>query len=912
MKRFRQIACFLLVSGLSWAAPASAAFSLCGTSMSTGVDRSFNSAVILTCDAMVNDTAGGAIGFGSTVDGGFGLTTSTSGATSFFGAVGASTPLTYLTINAGTLSLGSTIHVSGNLSLTNASGDINQSAAFSANSLSGSSPNNVVLTNSGNLFFLFGNFSAKSLSLSNAVALTINGPITATGHPGSLAITSAGTLTVNPSAALAGSTVSLTGGNGIALSSNVTADTSLSLTASSGSISQLNGALTSSGACNVDAGSGTITFANNVSCATPAFTAATTNVNGALSVGAGSVTSVIGMVTGKYSQAGSLTLKAFATSSHKLAVSGSAALGGTLTVNFASVPGLGQNLTVLTAASISGKFANLVVSGLPSDRVAEITYTASSVVLTIRSAVTCFVKFDATGGNNGLSWVDAYTGLQPALSNPVCGQIWVARGVYKPTTTADRSIAFNIPPHARVYGGFAGTETLFAQREPAASLAVLSGDIDNNDSGTNGVDPDTGHIVGNNSFHVVVIDGTTAAGPVDLDTVLDGFTITGGKADGVLSVGGGVYCNGSGGTCSPQLNNLAFSGNLAVFGGGALYNGGSAGISSPTITNSTFSGNAAANGGAIYDDGSSSGTSNPSIANVTFFGNSASSCGGAIYDDASDSGTSSPIIRSATFSGNAADSANGDGSAICDFTATGSNATALTNAIVWGNSSPEISTYSGGMTLDHVVLQENACPNGVTCLTAPIGSDPHLGALQDNGGFTPTMMPGVGSSAIDAGLDGACMSQPVNALDQRGLARPLGAHCDIGAIEATRLSLSVTDGGAFGLYGKTLQYVVTLQNLSATQTVSGVELHGYGTAALDGPTTLWFCTVGNCTTTQTQGPLADIATLVPNGTLTWLVNVPVDAASAAASATMTIRSNGAGAVSDTDTLAIFRGTFEGP
>jgi hypothetical protein len=44
----------------------------------------------------------------------------------------------------------------------------------------------------------------------------------------------------------------------------------------------------------------------------------------------------------------------------------------------------------------------------------------------------------------------------------------------------------------------------------------------------------------------------------------------------------------------------------------------------------------------------------------------------------------------------------------------------------------------------------------------------------------------------------------------------LGAHCDIGAVEATRLSLSVGDGDAYAFYGKTVQYVVTLQNQSAT------------------------------------------------------------------------------------------------
>ena len=911
MKRCGQISCYLLVSGLLWAAPASAVIILCGNPTSSGTGQSFPDTVMLTCDSTVYDFAGGSIGFASTVDGAHGLITSTSGATTFSGAIGASTPLTNLTINAGTLNLGSTIHVSGNLTLNTTTGPIAQSAAFSAITLSGSATNNVVLPNAGNAFAHLGSFSAKSFSLSNSLALAIDGPASATDPSGSLTITSASVLTVN--GALAASTVNLTGGDiGFGLLSNITATgPSLSLTATTGSIVQF-GTLTSSGACNISAGAGTITFNDNVSCATPAFTAAATNLIGSLNFGANSGTSVIGTVTGNYSQTGDLTLKAFATSSDQLAVSGSAALGGTLTVNFASVPSIGQNLTVLTAASISGAFTAVDVTGLPSDRLAEITYLGSSVVLTIRSVVTCFVKSNAAGVHTGLSWVDAYTDLQPALSNPACGQIWVARGVYKPTVTADRSIAFNVPPHARAYGGFAGTETLFAQRDVAADLTVLSGDIDNNDTGTNGVDADTSNIIGNNSYHVVVIDGTTVAGPVGDDTVLDGFTITGGKADDVSSAGGGVYCNGSAGACSPLLSNLVFSGNLAVFGGGALYNGGTGGISSPTITNSTFSGNTAANGGAIYDDGSSSGISNPSIANATFSNNSATSRGGAIYDDASDSGTSSPIIRSATFSGNSADSGNGDGSAICDFTTTGINATVLTNSIVWGNTSPELSTYSGGMTLDHVVLQENACPTGVTCSTAPIGTDPHLGPLQDNGGFTPTMMIGAGSSAINTGLDSACVDVPVNALDQRGIVRPLEAHCDIGAVEATRLNLSVSDGVAFGFYAQTLQYVVTLQNLSATDTMSDVRVSGLGTVALDGPNTLWFCTVGNCTTTQTQGPLSDVATLAPNSSLTWLVNVSVIPDSTAATATMTIHSDGAGAASDTDTLAIFRGTFDGP
>ena len=62
--------------------------------------------------------------------------------------------------------------------------------------------------------------------------------------------------------------------------------------------------------------------------------------------------------------------------------------------------------------------------------------------------------------------------------------------------------------------------------------------------------------------------------------------------------------------------------------------------------------------------------------------------------------------------------------------------------------------------------------------------DPKLGPLQANGGPTQTMALGAGSAARDAADDAICAAPPVNNLDQRGVARPQGAHCDIGAYEA--------------------------------------------------------------------------------------------------------------------------------
>jgi hypothetical protein len=61
-------------------------------------------------------------------------------------------------------------------------------------------------------------------------------------------------------------------------------------------------------------------------------------------------------------------------------------------------------------------------------------------------------------------------------------------------------------------------------------------------------------------------------------------------------------------------------------------------------------------------------------------------------------------------------------------------------------------------------------------------TDPGLGPLQDNGGFTYTHDLFLDSTTIDAGTDTGCPDT-----DQRGKPRPVGAACDIGAVDYGKL-----------------------------------------------------------------------------------------------------------------------------
>jgi predicted outer membrane repeat protein len=435
---------------------------------------------------------------------------------------------------------------------------------------------------------------------------------------------------------------------------------------------------------------------------------------------------------------------------------------------------------------------------------------------------TCYVDASGSGTpGGGLSWSDPYIHLQGALADPNCSKVWVANGLYTPG--AHRADTFSVPAGMKVYGGFAGGETLLAARNPGANVAVLSADIDNNDSNKdgNGVTPTAGDIVGSNAYHVVTMDGTSVT--ISYSTVLDGFTLSAGKANGGSApqdTGGGLLCygTGAGSNCSPTLSQLMVIGNTASGGGagmmldgssgggafpalrdvmfsanvavgswgGGMFNEGFAGRSSPSLTNVTFRNNSAVAGGAMMNDGRFAGNSHATVSNATFAGNTAD-YGGAMYNfGAVSGGNSSPELMNVTFNGNSA-STNG-GAVYNDGTTGGNSSPAFTNVILWGDSAsggPEIYNDSGGSSfMNYSVVQGgDSGSNTGTAWSSGAGNlstDPNLGTLTSNGGYTKTMALLSGSSAIGTGDFNVCAAAPVGGFDQRGVSR---MACDIGAYQ---------------------------------------------------------------------------------------------------------------------------------
>ena len=359
--------------------------------------------------------------------------------------------------------------------------------------------------------------------------------------------------------------------------------------------------------------------------------------------------------------------------------------------------------------------AGLTLSGLTSG---EYSLTATSddcqsspLAITIDPApgisdpeMPIYVKSGGTG--MGASWACASGNLQAAIDAAASGQqVWVAGGTYQ----LGSGHSFSIKNGVKIYGGFAGTETDLASR---------------NLDGTN-----SKSILQGNGGPVIYFTNASQS------TVLDGFTISGGAASGLINVGS-----------SPMLVNLIITGNSGGGQGGGITN---LDESSPTLINSVIHNNEAANGGGIANYNGSQ----PMIINCTIADNDASDTGGGIYNS-------------------------------------GNSSHKLYNSIVYGNSSGITNDNSSFATIKYSLVQGETNLNSEDHNT-PGDVDPLFENAEDGDYHLKACSP-----VIDQGNDFYITSQtPAITADLGNNLRKSGKFVDMGAYEFAGTSSELAVNG---------------------------------------------------------------------------------------------------------------------
>lgn len=374
-----------------------------------------------------------------------------------------------------------------------------------------------------------------------------------------------------------------------------------------------------------------------------------------------------------------------------------------------------------TALAIAGLFGTAAVVALPQ--------TASAATITVAPSLVAIAPGD------GCSLLEAIINANDdAATHPDCAAgagvdtIVLASGsTYTLTSAHNSSDGANGTPV--ITGGLTieGNGATI-RRDPASAtpafrlLRIASGDVT-----ISGVTLRNGGLLDSGGALLTTTPGTVT---------ITGSTLTGNFA----AAGGAIGINGG----TLRIIRSTLSGNEAATEGGAIDIAGGA-ATTVLITGSTLSGNQAA------QTGGAASLTNASITNSTFSGNSAFGTGALVIAPGSTAG-----ITSSTF-------VHGSGTAVL--------------GLPTGTSVQRSVIATGGATcnvaagvIDASNQASSTCGSAATVNLA-------LGALSDNGGPTKTHALLAGSSSIDAATG------PCPPTDQRGVTRPQGAACDIGAFE---------------------------------------------------------------------------------------------------------------------------------
>jgi hypothetical protein len=264
--------------------------------------------------------------------------------------------------------------------------------------------------------------------------------------------------------------------------------------------------------------------------------------------------------------------------------------------------------------------------------------------------------------------------------------------------------------------------------------------------------------------------GAIAAGSGSLELSGDNVSANTAAEDvstkGEYGYGGGLYADDG----VVAISQSTFSSNSSPKGyGGGLY----AGYGRVTLSQSTIGpDNTAEDGGGLYHNDGPAG-----LTNMTIDGNTASEYGGGIYNEGP------AQLANVSLVANAAKHADGGGNLYVE-----TGTVTLHDSLIAAGTAPTGDGncgFSGGRIASDGY---NAEDSNQCTLSGPgvlLNASLNLGPLQSNGGPTATVALGAGSQAIDAGDPSGCTDAEGNSLtvDQRGVSRPQGPRCDIGAFE---------------------------------------------------------------------------------------------------------------------------------
>ena len=402
-----------------------------------------------------------------------------------------------------------------------------------------------------------------------------------------------------------------------------------------------------------------------------------------------------------------------------------------------------------------------------------------------------YVTPDGKNPVNGWEGSKTVVSLSTALTNAKAGdQIWVL-GFQDPSQLyVAPEGGFTVKSGVKLYGGFRGTERTIDERPTSGKApyftyrSVLSGDIKGDDvvDGTNMLYP-ANSTRSDNATHVLSLDLTPKQSSGNNNntypTVVNGFTVIGGNADGTDEYGGGIYvfgANANGGGAY-HIEKCFLLNNYAKEGGGAIY------VSSQVEATSTASTIVDC---VVYNNlaGVRSGSEN---------------LGGGINIAGSGTIVNSSIFNNEGGGVRLSSSAKAVNLTIARNTVMGIEGGVVSNSVIWGNSKVQNPTA----TSFENCASDNANVTGIDCISissesnganSPLFEAPSVFTSFDRDfdwrrTAYPTWSWGIleGSALIDKGNDGAYTGLP--STDLAGETRKKGT-IDIGAYEFQHLDAS--------------------------------------------------------------------------------------------------------------------------